>query len=84
MIQVDFSSQEIEFTYKEKTHLSTQLTIKNSSETVIYYKVHASIIAVQANEAKILSIEARQRVYWSPSISYRRCYYSSRCNWASN
>jgi hypothetical protein len=63
MIQVDFSSHEIEFTYKEKTHLSTQLTIKNSSETVIYYKVHASIIAVQANEAKILSIEARQRVY---------------------
>ena len=63
MIQVDFSSQEIEFTYKEKTHLSTQLTIKNSSETVIYYKVHASIIAVQANEAEILSTEARQRVY---------------------
>ena len=63
MIQVDFSSQEIEFTYKEKTHLTTQLTIKNSSETVIYYKVHTSIIAVQANEAEILSTEARQRVY---------------------
>lgn len=41
MIQVDFSSEQIEFAYKEKTHLSTRLTIKNGGDTIVYYKVAA-------------------------------------------
>jgi hypothetical protein len=41
MIQVDFSSEQIEFVYREKTHLTTRLTIKNSSGTIVYYKVRS-------------------------------------------
>lgn len=46
MIQVDFSCEEIEFTYKEKAHLSTKLTIRNKSQTIIYYKVSTCLILV--------------------------------------